>query len=534
MPETTGAAATTSNTGTDFKGFLIGVFTAAAIGGAGLFTGVQYGDDIKAAFNTDSAVTTIDPVTAAPEIAPPPEVSQDITLAPTPAPVTAPVTQADLQQALITALDAVDRDGIQQAIERGANPHIILATAAKHVIENRGTGDTDYTQVRRMNNLIRAGVDPGETLATVAFNPYFEDTLQQIARLGPDSSNNANVALEITAANNDLEGFTRLMDADLMDRYAADITTNDFSVMDIAVENNSTYILQYALDWDTENNGGMYVYENGYDMIYSAVHNNQPLIVNMLVEANAHLMIPSYYMTSTFEQSAAGGHLSLYRAMIEDLGMDVTIEARLDDGTFMHSYAPTLIAAAENGYVEIGQAAIAAGAHPSSWKGTPAIRAAMAGHLDFIEMLRAGRRPADFRLQGGEAYIQAVQLGHDDIARFMISEQPELLDIRDGSGFNHAYRLGNLELFTEMLAAGGTAYKDAFNNIIDDNNLEFARAIFEHVASLDEGVLPQGTWNAITYRMSDDMRALMDQYPETIRPVLDPNAVYQYLSGPEL
>ena len=529
MPEQQGAAASTTGV-FSIKSFLIGAFTAAAIGGGGVYVGAEYGDDIKSALNNLAASTSaqqeheqIAEIQAPPVQVPPVQITEP-----------EPPTQAELQTLLIAALDDNDRGAAQAYIEQGANPHIILATAAKNVIDNRNNGTSASMPLRRMNNLIRIGVDPGETLATVAFNPYFESALQQIARLGPDSDNNANVALEITAANNDLEGFTRLMDADLMDRYVADISANDFAAFSAAADNNSTYILQYALDWDAENNGGMYVYENGYDLLYAAMRSDQPLIVDMLVSANAHLMIPSYYMTSTFEQSAAGGHLSLFRAMINDLGMDVTIEARLDDGTFMHSYSPTLITAAENGYVEIGQAAIAAGAHPSSWKGTPAIRAAIAGHLDFIEMLRSGNRPADFRLQSGEAYVQAVRLGHDDIARFMFREQPELLDIREGAGFNHAYRLGNLELFTDMLEAGGTAYKDVFNEIVDDNNLEFARAVFEHVASLDEGVLPQGTWNAITYRMSDDMRALMDQYPETIRPVLDPNAVYQYLSGPEL
>lgn len=532
MPETTGAAATDTN-GFSVKSFLIGAFAAAAIGGAGLVSGIKYGDDIRAVFNTPETVVPVTPQTTEPAA---PETVQTL---PKTAPVLkaepAPMTQDQLQALLTEALDNEDIKGIKHAIALGAQPNIMLATAAKVIAEegeNESERLTQYTERRGM--LLRAGVSPSETLAQTAFNPYFRDALPGLAAIYAYNERHTQAALNIAAANNDLEGFETLLDETIFGKRTAKIDADNFEALRVAAENGSTYIMQYGLDWDTENNGGMFVYENGFDLLYDAMHRGDALMVDVLVEADAHLMIPSHHITSVFEQSAEFGYLPLYTAMIEDLGMDVTIEARLDDGTYMHSYAPSLIAAAESGYVEIGRAAIKAGAHPSSWKGTPAIRAAIAGNLDFIEMLRSGHKKADFRLQSGEAYIQAVQLGHDDIARFMISEQAELLDIRNGAGFNHAYRTGNLELFTFMLEQGGTAYKDVLNKIIDDNNLEFAKAVFEQVTLQKDGTLPAGTWNAIKYRMSEEMSQLLGQYPAEIRPTLDPDAINQFLTGPEL
>ena len=400
MPEQLGTEATTSAKTTHaitLKGLLVGAFAGAALGIAGMIAGVQYADDIKDIFN--SADTTPPATAPATDRQTPPandaaedsaeDIETDKTETPTPAPQ-AP-TAEELLERLLTALDNDDLQAVKDAIEQGADPHIIMATATTYITENADTKDEAWReQVKRRRTLFRVGVSSADTLAHIAFNPYFRDALPGLAALYAYNSRHTQAALETTAANNDLEGFKVLLDESIFGKRTANIAANDYAALHAAAENGSTYIMEYGLNWDAEHNGGMLINNNGYDILDTAMKNYDALMIDMLFKAQAHLMIPDYYLQSTFEKSAAQGFLSLYQAMIDDLGMDLTTEVFFNDGRFSHSYSPTLIAAAENNHIEIGRAAKPL-ALTVSWRGTPAIRATIAGYTDFVKMLRAGQ-----------------------------------------------------------------------------------------------------------------------------------------------
>ena len=111
MPEQQGAAASTTSA-FSFKSFLIGAFTAAAIGGGGVYVGAEYGDDIKTALNNlgTSTATQHEPEQIA-EIQTPP-----VQVAPVQITEPEPPTQAELQTMLIAALDDNDREAAQSYI----------------------------------------------------------------------------------------------------------------------------------------------------------------------------------------------------------------------------------------------------------------------------------------------------------------------------------------------------------------------------------------------------------------------------------
>ena len=107
MPEQQGAAASTTGA-FSIKSFLIGAFTAAAIGGGGVYVGAEYGDDIKSALDNLAASTPaqqepeqIAEIQAPPVQVPPVQITE-----------LEPPTQAELQTLLIAALDDNDRGAI--------------------------------------------------------------------------------------------------------------------------------------------------------------------------------------------------------------------------------------------------------------------------------------------------------------------------------------------------------------------------------------------------------------------------------------
>jgi ankyrin repeat protein len=405
------------------------------------------------------------------------------------------------RQTLTLALDEGQSEITMLLINR--YPEVAQATMAHAALSLSRLEDVAQNAAQiellqnRITNLESGGVELNHVLATHAFNPFFVSALPVLVNAGAD----VQVALDVAASNNDLEGVRVLMQ-DL----GADITADDYRAVKAAVNENAIFVLQEALEWDSAHNQSQMINTICDVLLVDAIYDGNERAANILIEHNAHYLLQNWQVTNIGEIAATQGYPDVFEAMVDDRGLALTLRSPTQ------VYALYYIQAAENGHMDILQKNLAEGVNIDSWGGQAVIRAARNGHLDIVQYLSEQRANLTFR--NGEAFFAAVAGGNMEMADYISTAAPQVLSMRDNTALSYAYNAANKPMFELLLSKGVVDFADAMNRIIADDNLEYAALVFDYFAQSESASLPVGALYALNHTSSDEMRALAQTYPQ--------------------